>query len=91
VGFDFAEDYGRNGGGEAGSGEEFGFGSALLELGYEEVGVTALGGGVGCDVGDGEELLELLDEFGLAWGGVGAGGLWGRCLGGERKGRRDDG
>ena len=70
--------------GRPGGGEEFGFGSALLELGDEEVGVLAEVGGVCGDVGDGEEFFELLGELGLAWGCVGAGGLWGRCLGGER-------
>ena len=59
--FDLSPDDGRRGGGETGGGEEFGFGSALLELGDEEFGVFAETGGIGGDVGDGEEFCELMD------------------------------
>jgi hypothetical protein len=44
--FDLAPDYGWGGGEKGWVGEEFGFGSALLELGDEEVGVAAAWRGV---------------------------------------------
>ena len=81
--FDLSPDYGRDGCGEAGCGEESGFSAALLELGDEEFGVAMEGGGVGCDVGDGEEVGKLLGELGLQGCCVSSGGLRGRCLGGE--------
>ena len=89
--FDLAPDYGWGGCGKAGGGEEFGFGSALLELGDEEFGVAAEVGWVGGYVGDGEEVGELLGEFGLTRGGVGAGGLRRGRLGDESEWRRKDG
>ncbi len=73
--FDLAPDYGWGGGGKARVGEEFGIGSALLELGDEEFGVLAEIGGVGGYIRDGEEVRKLLGEFGLTRGGVGVGCL----------------
>ena len=90
-GFDLAEDDGWDGGGKGRVGEEFGFGSALLELGDEEFSVFAEAGGVGGYVGDGEEVGELLGELCLAWRGVVMGCLrWG-YLGEERERRCEDG
>ncbi len=59
---DLAEDDGRDGCGEAGSGEELCFGSAQLELADEEFGVSAKAGGVRGNVRNCEKVRELLGE-----------------------------
>lgn len=72
---DLAEDDGRR----AGEGEQARVDVALGELREEEVGVAAETGGIGGDVGDGEEAAELVDEVGAMGSGVSLGGLGG-CL-----------